>query len=169
LWLYSKLSYTQANFIVWYHQLIWTIYKIKCSKNIQELKTQANFRVWEIWVFVLPRCGYKKGTMTIAFIPSFHDVLPMCSVFQTCQTVAASSRVWLLWTLVISRLLIQITLSAWRSGLLVYKVISIVVPNRLGTGSTWAGSTWAGTTCAEMTWGRNDLIPQKRPLRLHKR
>jgi hypothetical protein len=44
-----KLSYTQANFIVWYRQLIWTIYKIKCSKNIQELKTQANFRVWEIW------------------------------------------------------------------------------------------------------------------------
>jgi hypothetical protein len=46
---YSKLSYTQANYIVWYRQLIWTIYKIKCSKNIQELKTQANFRVWEIW------------------------------------------------------------------------------------------------------------------------
>ena len=44
VWLYSKLSYTQANFIVWYRQLIWTIYKIKCSKNIQELKTQANFR-----------------------------------------------------------------------------------------------------------------------------
>ena len=34
VWLYSKLSYTQANFIVWYHQLIWTMYKIKCSKNI---------------------------------------------------------------------------------------------------------------------------------------
>ena len=30
--------------------------------------------------------------MTIAFIHSFHDVLPMCSVFQTCQTAAASSR-----------------------------------------------------------------------------
>ena len=69
-----KLSYTQANISVWYRQLIWTIYKIKYSKNIQELKTQANFRVWEIWVFVLPRCGYKKGTMTIAFIHCFHDV-----------------------------------------------------------------------------------------------
>ena len=104
--LYSKLSYTQANFIVWYRQLIWTIYKInfKCSKNIQELKTQANFRVWEIWKSVPPRCGYKKGTMTIAFIHSFHDVLPMCSVFLTCQTAAASFRVWLLWKLVISRL-----------------------------------------------------------------
>jgi hypothetical protein len=55
-------------------------------------------------VFVLPHCGYKKGTMTIAFIHSFHDVLPMCSVFQTCRTTAASSRVWLLSKLVISRL-----------------------------------------------------------------
>jgi hypothetical protein len=49
----------------------------------------------------LPHCGYKKGTMTIAFIHSFRDVLPMCSVFQTCQTAAASCRVGLLWKLVI--------------------------------------------------------------------
>jgi hypothetical protein len=93
-------------------------------------------------VFVLLRCGYKKGNMTIAFIPSFHDVLPMCSVFQTCQTAAASSRVWLLWKLVISRFSFG-TLSVWRSGLLVYNVVFIVGPNRLGTGSTW-GRTGLG-------------------------
>jgi hypothetical protein len=79
--------------IVPIRQLIWTIYKIKCSKNIQELKNQANFRVWAIWKSLFCwRCGYEKGTMTIAFIHSFHDVLPMCSVFQTCQTAAASSQ-----------------------------------------------------------------------------
>jgi hypothetical protein len=146
VWLYSKLSYTQANFIVWYHQLIWTIYKIKCSKNIQELKTQANFRVWEIWKSLFcRRCGYKKGTMTIAFIHSFHDVLPMRSVFQTCQTAAASSRVWLLWKVPETSylpLIIRNTLSLWHSGLLVYNVIFIVEPNRLGPKRPGAGSTW---------------------------
>jgi hypothetical protein len=40
-----------------------------------------------------------------------------------------------------------------RSGLLVYNVIFIGGPNRLGAGSTWAGTTWA-----EMTWGQNDYI-----------
>ena len=79
----------------------------------------------------------------------------MCSVFQTCQTAAASSRVWLLWKLVISRFSFG-TLSVWRSGLLVYNVVFIVGPNRLGTGSTWA----------ETTWGRTGLGPDRTDTRI---
>ena len=101
-------------------------------------------------VFVPPCCGYKKGTMTIAFIHSFHDVLPMRSVFQTCQTAAASSRVWLLWKVPETSylpLIIRNTLSLRHSGLLVYNVIFIVEPNRLGPERLGpkrlgAGSTW---------------------------
>jgi hypothetical protein len=58
------------NFIVWYRQLIWTIYKIKYSKNIQELKTQANFRVWEIWKSLLCRTVAIEKELNIAFIHS---------------------------------------------------------------------------------------------------
>jgi hypothetical protein len=38
----------------------------------------------------------------------------------------------------------------------VYNVIFIVGPNRLGAGSTWAGTTWA-----ETTWGRTGLGPDQ--------
>jgi hypothetical protein len=34
--------------------------------------------------FALPRCGYKKGTMTIAFIHFFHDILPI-SLNRACR------------------------------------------------------------------------------------
>ena len=86
-------------------------------------------------VFVLPHCGYKKGTMTIAFIHSFHDVLPMCSVFQTCQTVAASSKSV---TPVETSYLPLII----RNTLLVYDVIFIVGPERLGPKRLDVRSPW---------------------------
>jgi hypothetical protein len=68
--------------------------------------------------------------MTIAFIHSFHDVLPMCSVFHTCQTVAASSKSV---TPVETSYLPLII----RNTLLVYDVIFIVGPKRLDVGSPW--------------------------------
>jgi hypothetical protein len=129
--MYKGVYSLSLKLILLFDKLIWTIYKIKCSKNIQGLKTQANFRVWEIWKSLFCHAVAIKKELTIAFIHSFH-VLPMCSVFQTCQTTAASSIVWLLWKLVISRN-IRNTLSVWRSGLLVYNVIFIVGPNRPDT------------------------------------
>ena len=73
--------------------------------------------------------------MTIAFIHSFHDVLPMCSVFQTCQTVAASSKSV---TPVETSYLPLII----RNTLLVYDVIFIVGPERLGPKRLDVGSPW---------------------------
>ena len=148
--MYSKLSYTQANFIIWYCQLIWTIYKIKCSKNIQEIKTQANFRVWEIWKSLL-RLSKRN------YDYSFHSFLPWCLTHGVvCSKPVrpwqqALIRVWLLWKLVISRLSFGTHFLFDVQGLLVYNVIFIVGPNRLGPERLGPKRLGAGSTCTYQT------------------